>query len=269
VNEDTGCRAAVADPASAPSILPGLSAVVPVYDEVEALPAVVAALLAVPPPIAADLEVIVVDDGSRDGTGALADRLAATDSRVRVVHHERNRGYGAALRSGITAARLDYVFLTDGDGQFDLAEIARVAPLARAHDIVAGYRARRADPWRRRMAGRVWNALVRHLFGIPLRDVNCAFKLFRRDRLQSVRAESTGALISAELVAQVLRQGGTLVEVPVTHLPRRHGRATGGSVRVALRAMVEAVRLRRRVARERVRAPVAEAATENDRAACN
>jgi glycosyltransferase involved in cell wall biosynthesis len=266
VSEDDAVSAAgVGSPAAA---LAGVSAVVPAYDEVESLPEVVAGLLAVLPRVAGAVEVIIVDDGSRDGTGALADRLAATDPRVRTVHHRRNRGYGAAVWSGIRAARLEVVFVTDGDGQFDPDDLVHLAPLARTYDIVAGHRTRRADPFGRRLAGRLWSGLVRRLFGVPLRDVNCAFKLFRRSLFRSMRPESTGALISAELLARALQAGRTIVEVPVTHLPRRHGRATGGTPGVALRALAELLRLRRRIARARGESPAARTAPAGDRASC-
>src|SRR5204862_2806459 len=131
-------------------------------------------------------ELIVVDDGSRDGTRGVAELAAAEDSRIRVLVHQRNAGYGAAVSTGVTAARLAWVFLTDADLQFDVMELERLLPLAPDYDLLCGYRIDRADALHRRANGAAWNALVRRLFDIPVRDVDCAFKLMRRDLIQSL-----------------------------------------------------------------------------------
>lgn len=227
------------------ALLPELSACVPAHDEEANLEAAAGDLLAELPRVAARWELILVDDGSRDRTGALADELARRHPEVRVVHHARNRGYGAAVRSGLAAARYAYVFLTDGDRQFDPGEIPRLVAALDGADVAVGYRARRADPLGRRLSGRAWNLLVRVLFGLPVRDVNCAFKLFRRSALDGVALRAEGAAVSVELLAALRRRGHRIVELPVGHRPRRAGTPSGGSPRVALRALVELWRLRR------------------------
>lgn len=197
--------------------------------------------------LAVDFEVIVVDDGSRDGTGALADRLAAADPRVRVVHHSRNRGYGAALRSGFAAARHPLVVLVDGDNQFDLGEVRLLVDAVGANDIVSGYRLTRRDPFIRRANAFMYNRLARLLFDIPVRDVNCAFKIYRRDLLQRLlpQLRSTGALINVEILARGRKLGARVAEIGVHHYPRTAGTQTGGSPAVILRAFRELFQLAR------------------------
>jgi len=212
---------------------------VPVHDEEASVVAVAEGLLAVLPEVADSWDLVLVDDGSRDDTAALVDRLAATREGVRVVRHPTNRGYGAAVRSGIAAARGEWVFFTDGDGQFDPAILPDVVQTLGDADAVVGWRATRADTWRRRAFTRSWNALVRRLLGVPVRDVNCAVKLFRRRLVDDGALRADGGAISAELLAHLVRQGARVVELPVPHLPRRAGRASGGSPRVALKAFTE------------------------------
>jgi glycosyltransferase involved in cell wall biosynthesis len=204
---------------------------------------VVRDLLAVLPGLAASHEVIVVDDGSSDGTAATVARLAAEQPGVRLVRHGESRGYGAALRSGFAAAREPWAFFTDGDGQFDAREIGRLATAAEGADLVAGCRVRRADPALRRAGGKRWNTLVDAVLGVRVRDVNCAFKLVRREVLAVLSPVSTGALVNTELLGKALGRGFRLRQVAVSHRPRRHGRATGGSPRVALCALRELVQL--------------------------
>jgi glycosyltransferase involved in cell wall biosynthesis len=194
---------------------------------------------------ASTYEVIVVDDGSRDRTGPIADRLAATDPRVRVVHHRTNRGYGAALRSGLEAARYPLAVLADGDNQFDLRELPTLLGALDGHDIVSGYRIARRDPAFRRLYAFLYNRTTRLLFDIPIRDVNCGFKLYRRTKLDGVLREmrSTGALVNVELLARARRQGLRVAEVGVQHYPRVAGSQTGGNPAVILRAFTELLRL--------------------------
>ncbi|MDP9364933.1 MAG: glycosyltransferase family 2 protein [Chloroflexota bacterium] len=229
---------------SPPLRLPGsLSLVLPAHNEEANLAVVVGRALEQLPRFAADFEVIVVDDGSRDGTGGIADRLATEDRRVRVVHHPRNRGYGAALISGFDATRGDYVMFMDADRQFDVADLALLAPLVGRFDIVAGFRMERNDPLHRRVFAEIFNVVVRILFGVHLRDIDCAFKVFRGDLLRSLELSAPGALINTEIQAKARRRGATLTQVGVHHYPRVAGEATGGSLRVILRAMRETIAL--------------------------
>jgi glycosyltransferase involved in cell wall biosynthesis len=190
-------------------------------------------------------EVIVVDDGGRDRTAAIADRLAAENPRVRVVHHPVNRGYGAALRSGFAAAQYPLVVLADGDNQFDLGELSVLLRGLGKFDIVSGYRIARHDPVVRRLYAFMYNRLARFLFDIPVRDVNCGFKVYRRDLLERLlpQLRSTGALINVEMLARARKLGATVTEVGVHHYPRETGQPTGGNPGVIVRAFRELLEL--------------------------
>ncbi|KRT64647.1 MAG: putative dolichol-phosphate mannosyltransferase [Chloroflexi bacterium CSP1-4] len=231
--------------------VPALSYFFPAHDEAENIAALVAEALEALPELAETFEVIAVDDGSRDGTGAIADRLAAEHPGiVRAVHHEVNRGYGAALRSGFRAARHPLVGFTDGDRQFRVADLA--ALIARmdtpdAPDVVVGYRLRRADPLVRTVYARLYRLALRLFYGLPVRDVDCACKLFRLDALSGIRLESGGAFLSAELLIKMRARGRRIVEVGVPHHPRTAGRASGANPRVVLRAVSDFWRLRLRL----------------------
>jgi glycosyltransferase involved in cell wall biosynthesis len=222
----------------------------PCYNEQENVTKVTQQALDVLEGLHADYEVIIVNDGSADDTGAVADRIAATHPRVRVVHHPRNLGYGAALQSGFRAATKDLVFHTDGDGQFDLAELPPWLPLMEEYDIVCGYRINRRDNFVRRMNGHLWTKLTCLLFSLRLRDIDCAFKLYQRAVFDNLKMESTGALISTEILARAVRKGYRITERGVHHYPRTAGKPTGGNLKVILRAFRELWRLRRRILSE-------------------
>lgn len=224
-----------------------LSIVLPCFNEAENVVAAVAEAQDAAARVADDHEVVVVDDGSTDTTGAIAAAIAAADARVRVVSHDVNRGYGAAVRSGIRATRGDWVLLTDGDRQFDLTQLERVAPLADGNDLVAGYRVHRADPAHRRLAAHAWNRFMRRTFGIPVRDVDCAFKLVRGDALRALPLQSDGAMVSTELIVRAGMARWAIREVGVDHRARVAGTPTGGDPRVILRAFRERRELQRRL----------------------
>lgn len=191
-------------------------------------------------PYVRDYEVLVIDDGSTDRTPGFADELAARYPNVRAIHHAKNKGYGAALRTGIAEASKDYVFFTDGDLQFDILELNNlIIHLEDYGDMVVGYRAPRRDPLMRRLNAFGWNVLNRALFGLKVRDIDCAFKLFRRDMVQKLRLRSKGAMINAEILIRLQRKGIEVKEVPVSHLPRKHGSPTGAKPSVILRALRE------------------------------
>lgn len=188
-------------------------------------------------------EVIVVDDGSTDHTAALLQRFVAADARVRAVHHPANRGYGAAVWSGLRAARGRYLFYSDADRQFDLGEIKKLFEHIPRHDAVVGYRFKRQDHLIRRLNTWGWALLTHAALGLPFKDPDCAFKLFRRGALDGITVNAQGAVFSPELLYRLLRAGRRIKEIPVTHLPRRAGNPTGASVRVIARALRELGRL--------------------------
>ncbi len=236
------------DAPARPRRVPALSYFFPAHNEAENIEALVAEALAVLPTVAERFEVIAVDDGSRDGTRELADRLAAEHPDVvRAVHHEVNQGYGAALRSGFRAARHELVAFTDGDRQFKLQDLERLLERhaeADAPDVVVGYRRKRADPAIRLAYARAYRLALRLFYGLGVKDVDCACKLFRRSSLDGVRLESGGAFLSAELLIKLTAHGRSIAEVGIPHYPRTAGRASGADPKVVIRAMRDFWRLR-------------------------
>ncbi len=225
--------------------LPGLTVVLPCFDEADNVADAIRNACAAAERCANEYEVVVVDDGSSDDTARIAGAFVERDKRVRLILHISNRGYGDALRSGIRASRMPWVLLTDADLQFDLTELAEFLPVASDADLVVGWRILRRDPLQRRMNAAAWNWLVRRTFHLPIRDVDCAFKLIRRDLLQSIDLRSSGAMISTELVVRCIAAGGRLEELGVHHRPRVAGKQSGASPRVVARAFRELLRLRR------------------------
>jgi glycosyltransferase involved in cell wall biosynthesis len=222
-----------------------LSVFFPVYNEEENLPVTVAETIRTleESPFVDTFEIILVNDGSKDGSRVIAERLAQKDGRVRVVHHPHNMGYGQALVTGIQAARMDYVFFTDADLQFDIVEVNALLAHVDRYPVVIGYRSPRRDPFMRLANAWGWNLLNRILFGLHIRDIDCAFKIFKRELVQELPLESKGAMISAEILIRLTRAGVSVKELPVSHLPRKYGSATGAKLSVILRAFREMLRL--------------------------
>jgi glycosyltransferase involved in cell wall biosynthesis len=221
-----------------------LSFFFPAFNEEASVESLVLKARRLLPELARAWEIIPVDDGSRDGTGAIFARLAAEDpEHVRPVHHEVNRGYGAALISGFANARYDLIFFTDGDQQFDLGELPLLIEKTDEGDVILGFRKHRRDHLIRRLNAFMWGNLVRMLFGFKSRDVNCAFKLVKRQVMEKIRLSSIGAVISTELLAKARKEGFRFVEVGVTHYPRTAGRPTGANWKVILLAFKELVAL--------------------------
>ena len=176
--------------------------------------------------VGADAEIIVVNDGSSDGSESVLKKLTETEPRLRVVTHEHNRGYGGALLSGFGSATKQWVFYTDGDGQFDPAELELlIAKAGDGVDVVQGYKLNRADNLARRAIGRIYHRFVSFMFGLHVRDTDCDFRLVRRSMLERVRLEKTTGVICVELVRSLQDAGARFVEVGVHHYPRTHGRS--------------------------------------------
>jgi glycosyltransferase involved in cell wall biosynthesis len=244
---------AVADAAGSSAVgprVPALSFFFPAHNEAENIEALVAEALETLPSLADEFEIIAVDDGSRDATPQIADRLAAVDARVRVVHHEVNQGYGAALRSGFRAARYELVCFIDGDRQFKVVDLGRLLERIQAPDapdVVLGYRLKRADPFIRLAYARAYRLALRIFYGLKVRDPDCACKLFRRQALHEIRLESGGAFMSAELLIKLRASGRRIQEVGVPHYPRIAGSASGANPKVVFRAIRDFWRLRIRM----------------------
>jgi glycosyltransferase involved in cell wall biosynthesis len=240
VTEGPGARASEATGSTARRVKE-LSFFFPAHNEEANLEALVDEALGALPELAEKFEIIAVDDGSRDRTPAIADELAGKHPDVfRVVHHPTNLGYGAALRSGFGATRFGLIAFIDGDRQFRVADVARLTErfaAADAPDVVVGYRIGRADPLIRRWYARIYHLSNRVFFGVRVRDIDCACKLFKREALVPVRISSGGAFFTAELLIKLRYEGRRLAEVGIPHYPRTAGSQTGAKPKVVLRAV--------------------------------
>ncbi len=227
-----------------------ISVVIPAYNEEPNVSSAVQRVSETMQGLGTDYEIIVVNDGSRDRTGEVTKSLLGQVPRLRLVEHYPNRGYGGALKAGFAAATKDLIAFVPADNQFDFADIKLLLSKMNGASIVTGYRANRRDPLIRRLNGLGWNSVVRLLFGYLARDIDCGFKLFRRELLDQVNLESNGAMIDTEFLAGAKLRGYKIAEVPVTHLPRVAGSPTGANLRVILRAFRDLFRFRLRLARE-------------------
>ncbi len=228
----------------------GLTIFFPCYNEEANVERVTRQAVAVGRRITSDLEVLIVNDGSRDRTGERADELAAEIPEVRAVHNRPNRGYGGALQRGFREATRPWIFYTDGDGQFDFEELPGIVPLLETHDIVSCYRENRQDPLLRKLNAFAWSTLVNLLFGIGLRDIDCAFKIYPKSFIDRIELHSQGALIDTEMLAKARAHHLTIAQRGVKHLPRTAGQQTGANLKVILRAFRELFRLYGQIRRE-------------------
>lgn len=209
---------------SSRSAVRSVSAVFPCYNDARTIGGLVDDVHAALTPLVDDVEVVVVNDGSADESGAVLDAMAVERPWLRVVHHERNGGYGKALISGFTAARHEWIFYTDGDAQYDAREAALLVPMATDDvDIVQGYKVGRGDSWYRKVIGRVYHHTVSLLFGLKVRDTDCDFRLFRRRLFTDRPLTSTSGVICVEMMFRFQRAGARFVEAPVHHYFRPHG----------------------------------------------
>lgn len=192
-----------------------------------------------------EYEVIVVNDGSVDRTGDIVKELSSANSKIILVNHDVNRGYGSALRSGFDAAALEYIFFMDSDGQFNIHDLDRLLPYAGEKEIVIGYRENRADSMIRYLNAWLYGMYIRLIFGLGVRDMDCAFKIFPKKAYQSVKPiKADGALFSAEFLIKLKKKGHNLREVPVRHFPRKFGAQSGADIHVILKMFRESWKLR-------------------------
>lgn len=205
---------------------PSLSVFFPAYNDSGTIASLVSTALRSAAALTENYEVIVVNDASSDDTGQILDELARRYPRLRIVTHEVNRGYGGALRSGFAAAAKDFVFYTDGDAQYDPSEMALLwDKMGPGVDLVNGYKLSRSDPWHRIVIGRVYHHIVKLMFGLRVRDVDCDFRMLRRSIFDRVRLEKNSGSICLEMMKKIQDAGFTIVEVPVHHYHRTHGRS--------------------------------------------
>jgi glycosyltransferase involved in cell wall biosynthesis len=223
---------------------PGLSVFFPAYNDSGTIASLAIAALRTARSLTSDFEVIIVNDGSADATAAIADELAHTYPEVTVVHHERNRGYGGALRTGFATASREFVFYTDGDGQYDPIEMTVLwNALTDDVDLVNGYKISRSDPLHRVIIGRIYHHMVRALFGLRVRDVDCDFRLMRRGIFDRVTLEKNSGVICLEMMKKIQDAGFRIKEVPVHHYHRSHGRSQFFNVRRLIRTVVDVMKL--------------------------
>jgi len=214
-----------------------ISVFFPCYNEQDNVAKTTAKAVEVLDGIKADYEIIIVNDGSGDKTGQIADELASSNDRIKVVHHSTNLGYGAALQSGFKAACKDLVFYTDGDGQFDIGEMPALLELIDDCDIVSCFRIKRQDNMVRKINAWCWTRLVNILFGMRIRDIDCAFKIYKREIFDNIEMVSNGALIDSEILARATKKGYKVVQKGVHHYPRTAGEQTGAKIGVILKAL--------------------------------
>lgn len=223
-----------------------ISAFFPAHNEEQNIPRLIASADRVLRTVARRHEIIIVDDGSTDRTSAVTQAIARKNRRVRLVKHDVNRGYGAALRSGFRACRYDLVFFSDADNQFNLEEIPLLVFGIDDVDLVTGWRHDRQDSRYRKWNAWGWRTLVRLLFGLKVKDIDCAFKLFKRSSLKRIdidHIESEGAMVNTEILVRMKKAGMKIKEVPVTHYSREFGRQSGARLSVIVRAFRELIKL--------------------------
>jgi len=187
--------------------------------------------------ISQDYLITIVEDGSPDKTGEIADSLAKKYSKVRVLHHIKNLGYGMALKTGFTNTErqnYDLIVYTDGDGQFDISELKNMLPLMNSTDVIIGYRAKRVEGWRRELQSWIYNFFARKISGLKFRDFNCSFKIFKKEVLEHIDIEFPSVFIDAELVIKAKLAGYDIIEIPVNHYPRATGVASGSKLSIIL-----------------------------------
>jgi glycosyltransferase involved in cell wall biosynthesis len=205
---------------------PSITAFFPAYNDEASIGLLVERAFEVLSRYTDDCEVVVVNDGSSDRTAEVLDEMARRESRLRVIHHAVNQGYGGALRTGFQYATKDLVFYTDGDGQYDVEEISRLLPLMTERiDVVNGYKIKRSDHRRRIVLGKIYQFLAWQLFNLPIRDVDCDFRLMRRNAIQRIHLVSTSGVVCTEMIYKLRRSGCRFTETPVHHYPRLHGQS--------------------------------------------
>ena len=229
------------DPARTPA---GLSVFFPAYNDSGTIASMVIRAVQAASELTPDFEVIVVNDGSLDATAEIADELARTYPNVRVVHHPKNRGYGGALQTGFRSATRELIFYTDGDAQYDPAELSLLwARMTPDTDLVNGYKISRSDPWHRIIIGRVYHHFVSILFGLTVRDVDCDFRLMRRSMFERIQLEKTSGVICLEMMKKIHDAGFRIAEVPVHHYHRAFGKSQFFNFRRILKTAIDVMRL--------------------------
>lgn len=216
-----------------------ISYVFPMYNEIDNIEQMVLSTMAVTDTITGDYEIVVVDDASTDGSGELIDRLAEKYPKIRPIHHERNRKLGGALKTGFYNAKKDLVLYIDSDLPIDLNDVKLALPMIEECDMVIGYRLMRTESMRRKFQSKIYNWLIRLLFGLKVRDVNFAFKLFKREMLNKITLHSEGSFIDAELLIEARRFGYRIKEIGLMYYPRSAGESKLSGLGVIMKILGE------------------------------
>lgn len=213
----------------------------PAYNEEGNLERVINSVLPVLKEVSDDFEIIIIDNASKDNTRKIADKLASKFPQIRVIHHEHNREYGGALKSGFQNAGKEFVVYTDSDNQYDFANFKDMVPLILKYDIVSGYRVQRHDRKYRVFQSKIFNWVINLLFGLGVKDINCSFKVYRRKVLDDIEITSSSAFIDAEMLIKARHKGYSIFDVPVEHFPRLAGQSTGAKPHVVFLTLKEII----------------------------
>ncbi|OGD86620.1 hypothetical protein A2Z23_01090 [Candidatus Curtissbacteria bacterium RBG_16_39_7] len=226
------------------SKIPAISVFFPAHNEEKNIQKSVLQALVILPQVAQEFEIIVIDDGSIDKTAAIVKRIANKKPAVKLISHKTNLGYGASLKTGFYSSRYPLICFTDSDGQFDFSEIKFFLPHLKRSDLIVGYRRKRAEGLMREINAKAWAFLIRILFGLKVKDLDCAFKVIKKRVIDKIpKLESEGAMISAELLVKTKKMGFKIAEIPVSHYPRKAGIQTGANLKVIAKAFLDLFRL--------------------------
>lgn len=219
--------------------LSSLSLFYPCYNEEKNVETAVLNALKLLPEISRRFEVLIINDGSLDKTKEIAEKISQQNKSVRIINHNKNGGYGAALKSGFLNSKYEWVFFTDGDLQFNIEELKNFLPYTKDYSVIIGYRTKRAEGLKRDINAKILRFAAKTLFGINVKDVDCAFKLIKKEALRKLELKSNGAIINTELLYKLKKLGYDFKELPVSHFPRKHGKPTGASLMVITQAFKE------------------------------
>ena len=220
-----------------------ISVVIPAYNEADNIINTINIVVDTLKTLKVKWEIVVVNDGSNDETKVLVDNLKLKQDDLRIISHEKNRGYGAALKTGFSSAKNDYIILFPGDNQFYFSQVHYLIEASKDADIVAGYRVDRKDDLRRKINAFIFNTSVMLFFGLGIKDIDCGFKLYKKKVFDDIELSCDGALIDTEILCKTKQKGFRIKQVPLKHKARLHGDSTGGNSRVILRAINEFLRL--------------------------
>ena len=226
------------------SVLSSISFFCPAYFDEENLPDLIPKVFDFLSKITNKFEILIIEDGSPDQTGAVAEELSRRYPNIRVIHHQRNLGYGVTLSDGFRSARYDYVMYTDGDNQYDVGEFEPYINLLEGVDIISGYATEKAVTPLRKIQSFLYNRLVKFLFFIDLKDINCSMKIYKKKVLDVIEIKSASAFIDTEMLIRAKRKGFTIAQFPVTHYPRKRGLASGSKPAVILATIKDMIKFR-------------------------